>query len=112
MTERDYSGTPPPRKLGVHEGTRLKVVGAPPGFALSGRARTRVDVAIYFPRSRAELERRFARLAAELEPAGALWIGYPKKASRVPIDLSFDAVQRVGLGAGLVDNKSCAIDGI
>jgi len=110
MTQRDYSSTPLPRKLGVRDGTRLKVLGAPPGFPLSGRARTPVDVAIYFPRRRSELERRFSVLAAELEPAGALWIGYPKKASGVRTDLDFDAVQQVGLRAGLVDNKSCAID--
>ena len=73
-------------------------------------ARSAVDVAIFFPRRRSELERRFPVLAAELQPAGALWIGYPKKASGVATDLSFDAVQRIGLGAGLVDNKSCSID--
>jgi len=110
MTQRDYSSTPLPRKLGVRDGTRLKVLGAPPGFPLVGRARAPVDVAIFFPRRRSELERRFSALAAELQPDGALWIGYPKKASGVQTDLSFDAVQQVGLGAGLVDNKSCAID--
>ena len=110
MVEGDYSSTPLPRKLGVGERTRLKVLGAPSGFPLAGRARTHVDVAIYFPKRRSELERRFSALAAELQPAGALWIGYPKKASGVRTDLSFEAVQQVGLDAGLVDNKSCAID--
>jgi hypothetical protein len=110
VPDRDYSATPLPRKLGVREGTRLKVLGAPPGFPLAGRARSRVDVAIYFPRRKGELERRFASLVADLEPAGALWIGYPKKASGVPSDLSFEAVQKVGLDGGLVDNKTCAID--
>jgi DUF3052 family protein len=110
MAERDYSSTPLPRKLGVREGTRLKVLGAPSGFPLAGRARKPVDVAIWFPKRRSELERRFSGLAAELQPAGALWIGYPKKASSVRTDLNFDAVQQAGLNAGLVDNKSCAID--
>jgi hypothetical protein len=110
VTDRDHSSTPLPRKLGVRDGTRLKVLGAPQGFPLSGRARSSVDVTIYFTRRRSELERRFSVLAAELQPAGALWIGYPKKASGVETDLSFDAVQEVGLGAGLVDSKSCAID--
>jgi DNA-binding transcriptional ArsR family regulator len=59
---------------------------------------------------RAELERRFPHLAAELTPAGGLWVAYPKKTSGKPTDLSFAAVQEVGLAAGLVDNKSCAID--
>ena len=108
--ERDDSGTPLPRKLGVGDRTRLKVLGAPAGFPLSGRARSRLDVAILFTRRRAELERRFPMLAAELAPAGGLWIAYPKQASDVSTELSFTAVQEVGLAAGLVDNKSCAID--
>ena len=57
-----------------------------------------------------ELEARFGALKETLAPADGLWIAWPKKASRIETDLDFDAVQRVGLGAGLVDNKSCAID--
>jgi hypothetical protein len=102
--------TPLPQKLGVKDGSRLKVVGAPAGFPLAGRARTDVDVAVLFTRRRGDLERRFPRLAAELAPTGGLWIAYPKRASGEPTDLSFAAVQEVGLAGGLVDNKSCAID--
>jgi hypothetical protein len=97
-------------KLGVTDGRRVKVLGAPPAFPLSGRARSPVDVTVYFTRSKSELERRFPKLAGELAPAGGLWVAYPKKASGEPTDLSFDAVQRIGLAAGLVDNKSCSID--
>jgi hypothetical protein len=98
------------QKLGVQEDTRLKVLGAPSGFPLSGRSRAPVDVAVYFTKREAELQRRFQALAAELAPAGGLWVAYPKKASRERSDLSFDSVQKIGLAAGLVDNKSCAID--
>lgn len=108
--ERDYSATPLPKKLGVGAETRLKVLGAPAGFPLSGRARPPVDVTIVFTQRRAELERRFPGLKAELAQAGGLWVAYPKKASGLETDLTFAAVQHVGLGAGLVDNKSCAID--
>ena len=45
-----------------------------------------------------------------LEPDGGLWIAWPKKTSGVATDLVFEAVQRIGLDAGLVDNKVCAID--
>ena len=57
-----------------------------------------------------ELARRFPELAATLAPADALWVAWPKKASAVETDLTFDAVQAVGLANGLVDNKSCSID--
>jgi hypothetical protein len=42
--------------------------------------------------------------------AGRLWVAWPKKASSVPTDLTFETVQRTGLDAGLVDNKSAAVD--
>ena len=65
---------------------------------------------VLFTTSRDELERRFGELAGALAPAGGLWVAYPKKASGVPTDLTFQDVQEIGLAAGLVDNKSCAID--
>ena len=69
-----------------------------------------MGVVVYFTTSREELERRFETLKATLDPADGLWIAWPKKASRIETDLTFDAVQQTGLAAGLVDNKSCAID--
>jgi hypothetical protein len=110
VAERDYSGTPLPKKLGVRDDSRVKVLGAPPWFPVNGRARPPVDVAILFTARRSELQRRFPRLADELGPAGGLWVAYPKQASGAPTDLTFSAVQEIGLDAGLVDNKSCAID--
>ena len=89
MPERDYSATPLGRKL-----------GAKPG----------VEVLVLFTTRRDELERRFAALKATLGPADGLWVAWPKKAARLDTDLDFDAVQSAGLGAGLVDNKSCSID--
>jgi hypothetical protein len=118
---RDYSGTPLPKKLGVREGSRVLVVGAPEGFELGvlptgtelvRSARAPLDVVLLFVTRRAELERRFAKLAGALDPSGRLWVAWPKKASRVETDLTFEAVQRTGLGAGLVDNKSASIDAV
>ena len=89
MSHKDYSATPLSQKL-----------GAKPG----------VSVLVFFSTSREELERRFASLKGMLAPADGLWIAWPKKAAKIETDLDFDAVQRIGLDAGLVDNKSAAID--
>ena len=119
MAERDYSGTPLVRKLGIREGSRVVVLGAPDGFELGAlpagatllpRVRAPLDVALLFVTRRVELDRRFPRLAHALDPAGRLWVAWPKKASTVATDLSFGSVQAAGLGAGLVDNKSASID--
>jgi hypothetical protein len=68
------------------------------------------ELVVFFTTKRAKLERRFAPLMRTLGPADGLWIAWPKKASKLDTDLDFDAVQQIGLAAGLVDNKSCAID--
>jgi hypothetical protein len=86
---RDYSATPLSQKLGAKPGT---------------------EVVVLFTTSRAELERRFSLLRDTLANADGLWVAWPKKAARIETDLTFDAVQQVGLEAGLVDNKSCSID--
>jgi hypothetical protein len=57
-----------------------------------------------------DLERRLPTAADKLDPAGGLWVAYPKRSSGIPTDLTFASVQGAGLDAGLVDNKSCAID--
>jgi hypothetical protein len=115
----DYSGTPLPKKLGLREGASLLVIGAPQGFSLGplpsgvevlSRTRAPIDVALLFVTRRAELTRRFRTLARALDPAGRLWVAWPKKAAGVATDLTFEVVQRTGLDAGLVDNKSASID--
>jgi hypothetical protein len=67
-------------------------------------------VVLFFVTRRAELARRFPSFLRALETDGGLWVAWPKKTSGVATDLVFDAVQEVGLDAGLVDNKVCAID--
>jgi hypothetical protein len=118
---KDYSGTPLPKKLGIREGSLVLVARPPDGFDLGplppgtelvSRARRGLDVALLFVTERRELERRFGPLADRLDPAGRLWVAWPKKASKVPTDLTFDIVQGHGLAAGLVDNKSASIDDV
>ncbi|MDQ1585768.1 MAG: hypothetical protein QOH80_1133 [Actinomycetota bacterium] len=114
-----YSGTPLPRKLGVRPGHRVLLAGAPPGFTLGELAGVEVhrragtsayDVILAFVADRRALERRFAPLTARLVSNGGLWVAWPKRASGVPTDLDENVVRDHGLGAGLVDNKVCAID--
>ena len=69
-----------------------------------------VEVLVFFTTRRGELERRFAALKRTLAPADGLWVAWPKQASKLETDLDLAAVQQVGLDAGLVDNKSAAID--
>ena len=69
-----------------------------------------LDVIVAFFSRRCELERRLPALRAALDPAGGLWIAWPKRASGVATDLTEDVVRELGLAAGLVDNKVCAID--
>jgi hypothetical protein len=109
-----YSGTPLPQKLGIKDGARVRLPGAPKGFARSigvvARTRGTADVIVFFVRSVAELERGFAKLRRALEPAGGLWVAWPKKSSGVATDLDENRIREHGLRAGLVDNKVCAID--
>ncbi len=116
-----YSGTPLPRKLGIKPGHAVAFPGAPPGFAdtlgplpdgvrVKRRAGGPLDVIVCFVDRRAALERRLPALRDALDPAGGLWFAWPKRASGVPTDVTEDVVREVGLAAGLVDNKVCAID--
>jgi hypothetical protein len=117
-----YSGTPLVRKLGIKPEARLALIAAPDGFdATLGelppavRVRRRLsgqpfDVIVAFHMRQSELERRLPALAGALDPAGGLWIAWPKRASGVPTDVTENVVRDLGLAAGLVDNKVCAVD--
>jgi hypothetical protein len=115
------TGSPLSRKLGIRLDARVTLVGAPDDFSLgdvppgtqirrrlSGRPDSDVIVA-FFVRG-AELERRLPRLKASLDFTGGLWLAWPKRASGVTTDLGDGPVRELGLSAGLVDNKVCAID--
>jgi hypothetical protein len=118
---RDYSATPLARKLGIREGSRVLVVGAPGGFSLgqvpagvsfARSARGPLDVVLLFTTSLADLRRRFPAAVRGLDPAGRVWVAWPKKAAEVDTDLTFEVVQRMGLDAELVDNKSASVDDV
>ena len=114
-----YSGTPLPRKLGIKPGHRVLSLNAPESFALEdlpdgvtvrSSARGTADVILSFHARRADLARKMPRLRALMEPAAGLWIAWPKRASKLPTDLTEDVVRELALANTLVDNKVCAID--
>ncbi len=116
-----YSGTPLVRKLGYKPGMRVHHVGAPDGFAelvgelpdgvtVLARAAGELDLAMLFVTRRRDLARGLATLQPKLRPAGTIWVAWPKRASKVPSDISEDVVREVALPRGLVDVKVCAID--
>src|SRR6266516_4343875 len=110
-----YSGTPLPRKLGIKPGDEVAVLGGPGAVAdslsgLPGAGPLPLDVIVFFVTWRAELETRLGSLRERMAPACGLWIAWPKRAARVPTDMTEDVVRDVALPTGLVDNKVCAID--
>ncbi|HEX7185430.1 MAG TPA: DUF3052 family protein [Thermoanaerobaculia bacterium] len=124
-----YSGTPLPKKLGIKEGSRVVLIDAPdhfeaaldplPGGATidrlagqAGQTGPPADVIVFFTDRVSRLEEKLADLAGSLASNGGLWIAWPKKASGVPTDVTFEAVQKAGLAIGLVDNKVCAVDDV
>lgn len=131
-----YSATPLPKKLGIKDGQRVAFVDAPedvlaelkaalagceiasrqmPGLSPAGRTKasaptkSALDFAMIFAKSKLELEKKFWPVGQRLAPAGMLWVSWPKKSSGVATDLTDNVVREIGLEAGLVDVKVCAV---
>jgi hypothetical protein len=117
-----YSGTPLAKKLGIQEGHRVVLLDAPAGFASTLEPLPpvklehelpkagEIDIAIAFVTKKADMIKRIAAAHARLAQNGGLWIAWPKKASKVPTDITEDTIREVALPRGLVDNKVCAVD--
>lgn len=116
-----YSGTPLPKKLGIKDTTQFATKHAPDGFADTlgdlpdgatwrRQVRPGLDVVVAFYTSRTRMVRDWPKLTAAVEPDGTVWIAWPKKASRVPTDITEDVLRDEFLPTGWVDNKVCAID--
>jgi hypothetical protein len=115
------STSPLVRKLGFKPGMRVHYAAAPDGFdtlvgelpdgiRMLARPAPQLDLVMLFVVSRAELERRLGGLHAKLRQDGMLWVAWPKRASKLPTDMTEDVVRDVALPRGLVDVKVCAID--
>jgi hypothetical protein len=122
MTAAGYSGTPLPKKLGIKPGHRVLLLSAPEhfesgalgelpeGVKVARRLGGTADVIVSFHTERADLARRMPQLRAAMEPAAGLWIAWPKRASKVPTDLTENVVRDLALENVLVDNKVAALD--
>jgi hypothetical protein len=108
-------------KLGIKPGTVVTTVAPPPAYVellgpvpadvtFVSRLGRRARFVHCFVTRRAELEKEFTALAAALADDGMVWISWPKKAAKVETDLTEDVVREIGLRAGLVDVKVCAVD--
>jgi hypothetical protein len=118
-----YSGTPLAKKLslkhgmrvwwsGMPEGVRGEIAGAGLRLQLLEKPQAPLDQAHVFVTSRAELEANLRNLLALLQPAGMIWVSWPKKASKVPTDITEDVIRDVALPMHLVDVKVCSVDDI
>jgi hypothetical protein len=109
-----YSGTPLAKKLGIKEQFRVALLDLPVDvkgeLACCQIAKDKpVDFAMIFVKTANELKKQFPKFAKQLAPAGMLWVSWPKKASGLATDLNENEVRRIGLDAGLVDVKVCAV---
>jgi hypothetical protein len=109
------------RKLGIRPGERVAVLqppavyesllgDLPEGATITTRASAGAEFVHLFVTRRADLEKRLATLRTKLADTGVLWISWPKKASKVPTDITEDTIRTVALPLGFVDVKVCAVD--
>ena len=116
-----YSGTPLPQKLGIKPQFRVAFFQLPGDVKTALKEPFRVpvgegwrfgqlDFAMIFIKSQAEMKEQFPKFARRLAPAGMLWVSWPKKTSGMVTDLNENDVRRIGLAAGLVDVKVCAVN--
>lgn len=120
MTAPGYSGTPLAKKLGIKAGTRVLPLEAPPEFrewlgelpdrvAFTARMADDVDIVHVFAVRSAKLAHHLQKLRKELRQDAAVWVSWPKKASKVPTDITENVIRTIALPMGFVDIKVCAV---
>jgi hypothetical protein len=118
-----YSGTPLARKLGIAAGSRVAALHAPDDYLdwlaplpedvrFAARVSTATDVVHVFVDRRAELAAQLDSLRGRIAPAAAVWVSWPKKASKVPTDITEDTIRAIALPLGFVDVKVCAVSDV
>ena len=116
-----YSGTPLAKKLGIKPGSRVALLGAPAefrdllapvpdGVEFTTRVTSTCDIVHVFTASKASLAKTLVACRKALAPDAAIWVSWPKKASKVSTDITEDTIRAVALPLGLVDIKVCAVD--
>ena len=116
-----YSGTPLAKKLGIKEGTILRLfqepayyfdlfADMPAGVKVVRETSGSKDIVHFFTRDIAEVDNAITNLRKEIFPGGMIWVSWPKRASKVETNVTEDLVRNIALRNGLVDVKVCAID--
>ena len=116
-----YAGTSLIKKLGIAAQMKTALLGAPDDFAeklgelpegveLQTRLTKDTKLALWFVRSRQELASETDLVSTRLPAGSSIWIVHPKQAGRYRVDFNQNDVRAVGLAAGLVDYKVCAVD--
>jgi len=116
-----YSGMPLAKKLGLKPGLRMCALGAPKpyreivvpwpdGIELQAKADASTELVHLFADSRARLAAEAKRLRTLLGADATLWVSWPKKASKLPTDITEDGIREIVLPLGWVDVKVCAVD--
>jgi len=123
MTVAGYSGTPLSRKLGIEENHRVLLIDGPEALAallqplpqgvqFVDRPADSVDLVHLFVTQRESLGRQLVALRKQLRPDAALWVSWPKKASKVPSTVTEDTIRELALPLGFVDIKVCAVSDV
>jgi hypothetical protein len=116
------AGTPLAKKLGIKEGTRMAAVGAPaeyrdwlklpPRVTITSKVSADCAIVHLFTRSAAELRKHLTAWRKQLTADCAIWVSWPKKASKVPSDITEDTIRAIALPLGYVDIKVCAVSDV
>lgn len=122
ISRAGYSGTPLAKKIGIKPGMRLLLLSAPkeyrsffsdlPEVVFAKRADASIDLAHLFVTKRDALQRHLNELRESLRPDAVVWVSWPKKAAKVPTDVTEDMIREVALPMGWVDIKVCAVTGV
>ena len=121
MTEAGYSGTPLAKKLNLRDGMRVWFDAMPDSVAdeideyalelrFAADPADGIDAAHIFVTERSVLQARLNSLSNQIAPDGQIWVSWPKKAAKVPTDITEDTIRELCLPLGLVDTKVCAVD--
>lgn len=112
-----YSGTPLAQKLGIKPGATLYLENVPKDYPSKGATvaksvTQKVDIVHLFTKSAAELDAKLRRFRDRIRDDAVIWVSWPKKASKVPTDITEDTIREVALPLGYVDIKVCAVDDV
>jgi len=115
-----YSGTSLASKLGIGPGAVVYLRTAPDryhellaplpeGVTFSSRPSKKTDLVQLFVVQKAVLATSLRNLRRTLRPDAVVWVSWPKKAAKVPTDITEETIRNTALPLGFVDVKVCAV---